>query len=179
MKVAAQARTLAKKFLNSIGMESAPGAIKELHALRALCERSEDFAGLLLNPRFSATDRLAGIKAVGAAMGISEDTQKFVQYLADNGAARALGDVAARVETLYSEQMELARATVITPTPVAEEFTGRIEAALKKLTGREVVIQYVTDPTLLGGMLVKVGSTMYDGSIKGQLRLLRSDLIKG
>ena len=44
---------------------------------------------------------------------------------------------------------------------------------------REVDIEYVMDPSLLGGILVKVGSTMYDSSVKGQLRLLKDELIKG
>jgi F0F1-type ATP synthase delta subunit len=50
---------------------------------------------------------------------------------------------------------------------------------LKKLIDRDVDLETVLDPSLLGGVLVKVGSTMYDSSIKGQLRLLKDELIKG
>jgi F0F1-type ATP synthase delta subunit len=55
----------------------------------------------------------------------------------------------------------------------------RLKGSLKKLINKDVDLDYVLDPSLLGGVLVKVGSTMYDSSIKGQLRLLKDELIKG
>jgi F0F1-type ATP synthase delta subunit len=62
---------------------------------------------------------------------------------------------------------------------IGTEYEGRLKESLKKLVDREIELEYVTDPSLLGGMLVKVGSTMYDGSVIGQLRLLKDELIKG
>jgi F0F1-type ATP synthase delta subunit len=51
--------------------------------------------------------------------------------------------------------------------------------SLKQITGKEIDLEFVMDPSLLGGVRIKVGSTMYDSSIKGQLGLLRDKLIKG
>jgi F0F1-type ATP synthase delta subunit len=68
---------------------------------------------------------------------------------------------------------------MMTPVEVGKEYEERLKSSLKKLIDRDVDLEYVLDPSLLGGVLVKVGSTMYDSSIKGQLRLLKDELIKG
>ncbi len=62
---------------------------------------------------------------------------------------------------------------------VGKNYEERLKASLKKMIEKDVDIEYVLDPSLLGGVLVKVGSTMYDSSVKGQLRLLKDELIKG
>ena len=67
----------------------------------------------------------------------------------------------------------------MSPIEISRERESGLKASLKKMTDRDVDVEYVIDPFLLGGILVKVGSTMYDTSIRGQLRLLKDELIKG
>jgi F0F1-type ATP synthase delta subunit len=67
----------------------------------------------------------------------------------------------------------------MTPIEIKKEQEDSLKSSLKKMMDRDVDIEYVMDPSLLGGILVKVGSTMYDTSIRSQLRLLRYELIKG
>jgi len=67
----------------------------------------------------------------------------------------------------------------MSPIEISKDREGSLKASLKKITDRDVDLEYVIDPSLLGGILVKVGSTMYDTSIRGQLRLLKDELIKG
>ena len=83
------------------------------------------------------------------------------------------------VSALYLERKKRAKATVRTPVDTNMKYDSTIKASLKRLTGRDIDIEYVVDPSLLGGVLIQVGSTMYDTSLKGQLRLLRDDLKKG
>jgi len=172
-------KRFARMFLNAVGMEKAPGALRELATLNALMEKSPEFRGFLVGPMFSMDEKRKALEEVSRALGISSDTVKFVNYLAKAGAAAAIGEVADKAAALYSDMKKLAKATVITPVPISTEYEGRLKESLRKLIDREVDIEYVTDPSLLGGMLVSVGSTMYDGSIKGQLRLLKDELIKG
>jgi len=169
----------AKMYLNSLGMERAQEGLKELFILKALMEKSPDFRGLVVSPAFSEDERSAAMEEVGRRLGLSRATVKFVKYLSAEGAGDALGEVTDKAAALYAEMKRIAKATVVTPVPVGAEFDGRIRQSLRKLTERDVDVEYVTDPSLLGGMLVKVGSTMYDGSVKGQLRLLKDELIKG
>jgi F-type H+-transporting ATPase subunit delta len=67
----------------------------------------------------------------------------------------------------------------MTPIEISKVHENTLKSSLKKITDRDVDIEYVMDQSLLGGILIKIGSTMYDTSIKGQLRLLRDELIKG
>jgi len=68
---------------------------------------------------------------------------------------------------------------VISAVELPESYKQKIIESLKAVTDREVELQYEIDPSLIGGVRIKVGSTMYDLSIKGQLGLLRDKLIKG
>ena len=71
------------------------------------------------------------------------------------------------------------KAVVMTPIEINKDYENTLKLSLKKVTDRDIDIEYVMDPSLLGGILIKMGSTMYDTSLKGQLRLLKDELIKG
>jgi ATP synthase F1 delta subunit len=169
----------AKMFLNAVGIDNAQDGLKELSVLKALMEKSDEFRGLLVNPAFSEEERGAAIGEIGRSVNFSEVTVKFVKYLSAQGAASTLGEVTDKAVALYADMKNLAKATVITPVPIGAEYEGRLKDALRKLVDKDVDLEYVTDPSLLGGMLVKVGSTMYDGSVSGQLRLMKDEIIKG
>jgi len=104
---------------------------------------------------------------------------KFVIFLTENRVVAALSEILKTATAIYLEKKKQAKAVVFTPVEVSKGHEERLKASLKKLLDRDVDIEYVMDPSLLGGILVKVGSTMYDSSVKGQLRLLKDELIKG
>ncbi|OGW70806.1 MAG: hypothetical protein A2484_08705 [Nitrospirae bacterium RIFOXYC2_FULL_44_7] len=91
----------------------------------------------------------------------------------------ALPEIIKIAAAIYLEKKKRAKAVVLTPIEINKDYEERLKRSLKKLTERDVDIEVVMEPALLGGILVKVGSTMYDTSIKGQLRLLKDELIKG
>jgi F0F1-type ATP synthase delta subunit len=62
---------------------------------------------------------------------------------------------------------------------LSKEYEAQLAGSLRQVTGRDIDLEFVIDPSLLGGVRIKVGSTMYDSSIKGQLGLLKDKLIKG
>ncbi|MEJ2314193.1 MAG: ATP synthase F1 subunit delta [Nitrospirota bacterium] len=173
------AKRYAKMFLNAAGLEGAEKGLRDLAILKALRETSPEFRNFVVSPMFAEEERNAALDALGRKLGLAEVTVKFVKYLSERDASDALEEVADRAVALYAEMKKLAKATVLTPVPIGSEYDARIKESLRKLTQREVEVEYVTDPSLLGGMLVKVGSTMYDGSVRGQLRLLKDELIKG
>ncbi len=171
------ARKYAKMFLNTV--EDASSALQELAVLNAIKEKSADFASLLKSPVFTRDERDKALGAVCAQAGISEQTQKFVRFLADKGAVSGLSTVLERAVALYLERGNKVKATVLASVKMEDSEIKRIKKALSGITGKEVEIDTEQDPTLIGGLLVKVGSRMFDASIKGQLRLLKEELIKG
>lgn len=173
------AKKYARMFLNAVGLEAAPGAIEELALVSAVMAKSPEFRSALLSPVFTEAERKAAIGGVAGRLSISEHTVKFVGYLSEVKAAAALGKVIEAATAIYLEKKRRTKATVITPAAIDRTYEGRLRESLKRLTGKDVDLDFAIDPSLLGGMLIKVGSTMYDGSVRGQLRLLKNELVKG
>ncbi len=171
------ARKYAKMFLNTV--EDAESALQELAVLNAIKEKSADFSSVLTSPIFTRQERDKALGAVCAQAGISEQTQKFVRFLADKGEVAGLSIVLEKTVALYLERRNKVKATVLSPVKVDGAALERIRTALAGITGKEVEIDTEQDSALIGGLLVKVGSRMFDASIKGQLRLLKEELIKG
>ncbi len=179
MKPVKHARKYAKMYLNAVGMDAAPKALKDLEAARDLMEKAPEFRRLMLSPIFTEKERAEALAAVAAKLGMQAETVKFLKFLGDKGAAHGLAIITAKASAMYAESKSVVKATVVTPAAIGTEYGARLTVALKNMTGRDVDIEYATDPSLLGGVLVKVGSTMYDGTVKGQLRILRDELLKG
>ncbi len=165
--------------MSVVGVEEMPKALVELGVVDNLMQKSAEFRSLLVNPGFSAEERAKAFQQVAAKAGLSEKVVKFVMHLTEIRVVAALSDVLKIATALYLERMRRAKAVVMTPVEIGKDYEARLKSSLKKLIEREVDIEYVIDPSLLGGVLVKVGSTMYDSSVKGQLRLLKDELIKG
>ena len=179
MKPVKQAKKYAKTLISVIGVEDMPKALAELGVIENLMEKSGEFRSLLVNPGFSNEEREKAFRLVAAKAGLSDQVVKFVIYLTAIRVVAALSQITKIATALYLEKKRRARAVVMTPVEVGKNYEDRIKASLKKLIDKDVDIEYVIDPSLLGGVLVKVGSTMYDSSVKGQLRLLKDELIKG
>jgi F-type H+-transporting ATPase subunit delta len=179
LKKIKQVKRFANALIRNVGIDNAPRTIKELEAFNALMLKSKEFKSLLFNPQFTTAEREAVLKQLAAKMNLSEYTIKFVIYLSELGIIPALSAIIRFAINLYFEKKKKAKAVVMTPIEIKKEQEDSLKSSLKKMMDRDVDIEYVMDPSLLGGILVKVGSTMYDTSIKSQLRLLRYELIKG
>lgn len=179
MKTHKSAKRFAGMFLGTAPADKAQRALEELAIAQAIMEKSPEFKSLLTSPLFKADDRQKGIVAVGAAAGLSEGTMKFLGFLAAQRAAWAIPDVLRKAIAIYSERINRVSATVVTPSALTAPLQARVLEALKKMTGKDVSVEYSVDQSVMGGLLVKVGSAMFDGTVRGQLRMLKEELIKG
>ena len=179
MKPAKEAKKYGKTFISIVGIEEAPKALAELALIENLMARSREFRSLLVNPGFSSAERENGLKQVAARLSLSDKMVKFVTHLTQVRVISALSEILKAATVIYMGKKKMAKTMVLTPVEISAKNEERLKASLKKLLEKDVDIEYVMDPSLLGGILVKVGSTMYDSSIKGQLRLLKDELIKG
>jgi ATP synthase F1 delta subunit len=179
LKPVKQANRYAKALLRNIGIENAPQALTELISVSDLMVKSKEFRSLLVNPRFTTDERAGIIKSVSERLKLSESTVKFILHISEVGVIVALADIIRIATNIYLERKKKAKAVVMTPIAISTDRENILKASLKRLTDRDVDLEYIIDPSLFGGILVKIGSTMYDTSIKGQLRLLKDELIKG
>lgn len=170
----------AKSFFNSVELSEAEAAIGQVRAVNELLGRSREIAVALTSPLFSKADRKKTVSVIAEAMKLSTGVRAYLDFLADEGMIDFLDDILRGIVASYNERRRKAMAEVFTPVDFSGNLRARLEAALRKLSGMdEVAVKFVVDPSLLGGFIVKIGSTMYDSSLKGQLRLLKDELIKG
>lgn len=167
----------ARQFLNTVDLNEVPVAIEQLGTISALMEKDRNFRNLMISPAFSEKERHDIIAFLSQKMGISEKTKKFLIYISDAGIAGAMSDIVRHIAALYLDMKKKAKAVVVCPVAVEKEYEKKLVSALSQITGRDIDVEFVIDPSLLGGVRIKVGSTMYDSSIRGQLGLLRDRLL--
>ena len=88
-----------------------------------------------------------------------------------------LGEVAEAFETAVDERLGFLRAKVTSATPLSEAHRRETEQALSEVTGKRVRADFDVDPSLIGGVVARIGSTIYDGSVRSQLETLRQRLV--
>ena len=179
MKKVKGVKKYAKQYLSTVDLGEIPQGIEQLNAVAVLMAKDKNFRNLIVSPIFTDTESKQVITHISQTLKMPEKTTKYLQYLSETKAIGTLPEIIESITALYLEMKKRARAIVTSPVQVSKEDAVKLSASLKQITGREVDLEFVIDPSLLGGVRIKVGSTMYDSSIKGQLGLLKDKLIKG
>ena len=179
MKPVKEAKKYARTLINAVGLEDTPRAIAELSVIEKLMEESREFRSVLVNPGFTEEEKEKALRQVAERAQLSETVTKFIVHVAHIKAVAALPQIIKSATAIYLEKKKRAKAVVLSPVELGADYERRLKDSLKGLIDKDVDIEFVMDQSLLGGVLVKVGSTMYDSSIRGQLRLLKDELIKG
>jgi F-type H+-transporting ATPase subunit delta len=147
-----------------------------LTALAASIRSNAEFRSFLLNPANPSDSKKALLDQLSTAHGVPDRVATFLRMVVDHG---RLGNLASIADVFHVER-ETAQgsvsATLTTAGPMTPELTARATAALEKLAGRKINLTSEVDPALLGGAIAKVGSMVYDGSLKTQLARLRRAL---
>jgi F-type H+-transporting ATPase subunit delta len=117
------------------------------------------------------------IVAVGEKLGVSEPVGKLLALLADRRRLDLLPDLAAVYTERLQEHQNVVQADVTTAAPLGAEATEAIAASLASATGKQITMRMTVDPLLLGGVVARVGSTVYDGSVRTQLKKMRDQLV--
>jgi len=145
----------------------------DLKSLKAAIAESRDLRILLGSPAFGSEDKAKGLVAVGAAAKFNMTTLKFLGLLAANGRASALQSVITSFEALSAAARGAVSAEVVTALPLSAAQAKGVQAALRQALGKDPEISTRVDPAILGGIKVKVGSRLFDASLKSKLDSLK------
>ena len=178
MKKVKGVKRFAKQFLNTIDLAEVPQAIEQLSAISSLMEKDKTFKNIMAGPIFSETESRQIIGFIGHKLKMSEKTVKYIQYLFASKAIGAMPEIVSAIAALYLDMKKRTKAIVTSPVQISKDYEDKLKDALKEITGRDIDLEFVIDAALLGGVRIKVGSTMYDSSIRGQLGLLKDKLMK-
>lgn len=145
----------------------------DLSALRQLIAESDEFVRLIRSPVLSRADQTKGVAAIANKFGAHALTAKFLGVLAANRRLFALPDViTAYLEELARRRGEVA-ADVTSAVALSDDEVQGVTDALRKVVGQKVTVNLTVDPTLIGGLIVRVGSRMIDSSLRTKLQRLQ------
>lgn len=145
----------------------------DLKSLKAAIADSRDLRVLLESPAFSAEDKGKGLAAIADKAGFQLTTKKFLGLVAGNGRASALAGAIAGFEKLAADARGEVRAEVTTALPLTAAQAKGVAQALRQALGKDPQIETRVDPAILGGVKVRVGSRLFDASLRSKLDSLK------
>ncbi len=174
------ARRYAKALL-SIGQEE--GRYEEygknLKEFADFCLASAEFYRIISSRIFSLEDRRKILEAVLGKSGFQDTVRNFLRLLLDKDRIGGIHEITAYYSDLTDELSGMARADIITAKPLKTETLAKIEEVLERLTARDVKSFVREDDSLIGGVVVKIGDLVLDGSVKAQIEGLREIMRRG
>ncbi len=146
----------------------------ELSQFSSVMSENKDLGGFLANPVFEQDVKKKVLEKIIGKMTLSPMTVNFLKLLVDKNRIDVLPDIDTCYRQMMDEALKKTRVTVKTAFPLSTEMQNYIMSNLKKMTGRQVEVTLEDDKSLLGGIVIGVGDTLYDGSIKNQLNNMRN-----
>lgn len=146
---------------------------KDISALSDLLLESDDLDRVIRSQTIPAEQALKGVLAVMEKGKADKLTKNFVSLLARNGRLYALGSIVTAYISLAAARQGAVTASVISAKDLSATQMSALETALSQAHGNKVSIDLTVDPSLIGGMIVKVGSRMIDSSLRGKLQRLQ------
>lgn len=149
---------------------------RQLADFAAAWHESRPLREFFTDPSFPVEQKVALLDKLNAKLQMSQPTRNLVAVLIRNDRIAALDDVLAEVRREINQRLNISEAKVISARKLDEPERRELEKQIAGLTGGEVDAQYEEDSSLIGGAVVQVGSTVYDGSVRGRLDRLREEL---
>ena len=145
----------------------------DLTSLKSMIAASADLRLLLASPALSAEDKAKGLAALAARAEFCDTTRKFLGLLAANRRVSALSPIIEAFARLAEARRGVVSAHVVTAVAMSKAQTAGLAAALRATLGKDPMIETRVDPAILGGVKVRVGSRLYDASLKSKLDSLK------
>jgi F-type H+-transporting ATPase subunit delta len=150
---------------------------KELAAFAAMVRESAELHAFLSNPSIARASKHAAIEELVKRMGASRTLRNYLFVIVDQRRAGLLIEIEQAFSALLDARQGITQATVTTAADLTAKERKELDSALAELTGQKVQAQFKTDAALIGGAVVRIGSTIYDGSVRAQLDRLRARMI--
>jgi F-type H+-transporting ATPase subunit delta len=150
---------------------------KDLADLAATWEGSEELRRIFENPQFALDAKKALIAAIADKAGAHALLRNTLMMLSDRRRLKHLPDIAEAFARIAERRAGRVRAEIITATKLPEAYYQQLQKTLAQATGKDVVLVRREDPSLIGGVVTRVGGRVFDGSLKNRLRGLRTQLL--
>ena len=166
----------AKALLDVLYPSKADAGLEQLRTFSKVLSEQPDARLVFENPTVSTERRKDLLQKIGDAIGLDKPVCNFLSLLIERNRLSVLAEVLNAYQTQLDEKQNIVRAHVASAMPLDAAQQTQVAARLEKLTGKKVRMDVSVDPSLIGGFVAQVGSTIYDGSVRQQLHAFKSNL---
>ena len=151
-------------------------ALQQVHDMVSTVQGSEQLRMVWESPAIPAEQKRAVLDAVAGQSALLKPIRNFFAVLIDHGRIPMAAHIARQFETELNTELGFVEADITSSRQLSSGEKSDLESQVANVTGKKVRARYATDSELLGGAVVRVGSTIYDGSVRGQLQKLKDQL---
>jgi len=149
-----------------------PQILRDLRAFAEVFAASQELRNALTSPSVAPARKRAVLSGIGEKLAISRIARNFLFVLTDHRHIAMLTEVLEAFELLLDERLGFTRAEIASAGELDQPQRDALSRQLERLTGRQVRMRFSVDRQLLGGLVARIGSTVYDGSVRRQLETL-------
>ncbi|HET8925484.1 MAG TPA: ATP synthase F1 subunit delta [Candidatus Acidoferrum sp.] len=160
----------------ALAQGAAEPAVKQLNDFGAACAQSAELRTFLASPAVAMETKHAVIEKLVARLGASKIIRNFLFVIADHRRTHLLPDITAAFQQVIRRRQGVAEAKIASAVELSAAQKKEMKETLARLIGKRVETKYSLDPNLLGGAVVRIGDTIYDGSLRGRLNEMRARL---
>jgi F-type H+-transporting ATPase subunit delta len=143
----------------------------------ATWDGSRELREFFVNPAIPAAHKVKFLDTLNARLGLQKELRNLLAVLIDNDRIGHVGEVAEAYRRLLQEQLGIQQAEIVTARALDAAEREALMVEIGKLAGSRVEASFKLDTAILGGTVVRIGSTVYDGSVRGRLERLKEELI--
>lgn len=151
---------------------------RELAEIVSVLDGHAELKKALASPGVPATGKRGVLESLANRVGVSAPVRKLLLLLADRDRLELLPEVLAIVRELRQARDGVVQAELTTAEPLDQAQIAALQSRLSQATHREVIVQTRVDPAIIGGLVTRIGSTVYDGSVAAQLARIRGRLLQ-
>jgi F-type H+-transporting ATPase subunit delta len=151
--------------------------VRDVTTIADAWNTSVEFRNAIENPLVAHAVKKAVVSELADQIGASPMTRNAMLLMVDRRRAQALPYVAQWLRELADARQGLVHAEVTTAAPLSDAYYGRLQSQLETMTGKRVVVDRRTDPTIIGGVVTRIGDRIFDGSLRTRLQSLRDALL--
>lgn len=165
--------------LLELGVESGKldALVDEIQKAAEAYDNSAELRSTLADPLVAIAAKHAILNDLGDRLGLGQASKNVVSMLLDRRRIQAIVPIAAKLKEMADEKRGVVRAEVLTAMPLPEEYFTQLQQQLERVTGRRIALDRKLDPSLICGVVARVGDTVYDGSLMSRLRQIKDSML--
>jgi F-type H+-transporting ATPase subunit delta len=160
----------------ALAQGAAEPAAKQLNDFSAAYAQSVELRTFLASPAVTMEAKHAVIEKITGRLGASKIIRNFLFVITDHRRTQLIPEIVAMFQQVIRQRQGVAEAQISSAVELSAAQKKELAATLTKLTGKKIETKYSLDPALLGGAVVRIGDTIYDGSLRSRLNEMRSRL---